>query len=138
MLNYVICIATVNRNILNNSALLNSGAPLLIINQCSAKNGELTKTDFKHFKSGDIQFYNFNEFGISKSRNRAFEHADASWLIIADDDLQYDIDCLNDLIANAKNHDIIIFSNKDCSGPKFNGSENNLRLVFSAASVLCK
>lgn len=56
--------------------------------------------------------YNYNEIGLSKSRNRAIEHAVSDICLIADDDVKY-VDNYEQIIKNAyeknKNADIIIF-----------------------------
>ena len=56
--------------------------------------------------------YNYSEIGLSKSRNRALEHAGADICLIADDDVKY-VDNYEEIIKNSykkyKSADIIIF-----------------------------
>ena len=134
MFNYVVCVSTMRCKILENNALLNSDIPLLIINQCKAENEELTADDFSDFQPNKIEFYNFYELGLSKSRNRALERASAEWVIIADDDVCFDDNCLRRLINDSSDFDVIVFSNSDQTGPKFSNDENVMRIIFSAAS----
>ena len=134
MFNYVVCVSTMRCKILENNALLNSDIPLLIINQCKAENEELTADDFSDFQPNKIEFYNFYELGLSKSRNRALERASAEWVIIVDDDVCFDDNCLRRLINDSSDFDVIVFSNSDQTGPKFSNDENVMRIIFSAAS----
>ena len=60
----------------------------------------------------DNNVYNYNEKGLSKSRNRAISHATEDICLIADDDVKY-IDNYEEIIKNAykkyKDADIITF-----------------------------
>ena len=134
MSSYIACISTMERKVLDNHALLSSKVPLIIINQCSSQSGELIAADIEHIQGNNVTFYNYHERGLSKSRNRAIEHAQADWIIIGDDDVLFYDDALRKLLNEAKESDIVVFSNADETGPKFRDDENDFRLIFSAAS----
>lgn len=83
---------------------MNITSNCIIINQCGCNHYE----EYKNFK-----IYSYNEKGLSKSRNRALEHANGDMLLLCDDDVIYNRDyeaIVKKEFEEHKDADIIIFN----------------------------
>lgn len=78
-----VLISTMNRKNIKELKLddKNIEANILIINQTEGERADI--------KNNDIRFLNYNEKGLSKSRNRAIREAAGDICLFADDDIKY-------------------------------------------------
>ncbi len=76
-MDFQVLISTMNED---PTAFRNLNVPALVISQNDSNHQEI---------SGNFTFLSFNEGGLSKSRNRAIEHAIAEIALIADDDVVF-------------------------------------------------
>lgn len=91
----------------------------LIINQSNNMN---------NFNEGKVRMYNFNEVGLSRSRNRAIENAEGEISIIADDDIKYKLgsfDIIRDKFNANPEADIITFQVETPDKKPYKGYSNN-------------
>lgn len=107
-MNLEVLVSTMNRDDLNLIDVMNIKSDVLIINQSSqySKNIELTN-------KFNIRLLNYNEKGLSKSRNRALKNAKGDVCLIADDDVRYHENYAEKITkAHEKytNYDIIVFA----------------------------
>ena len=75
-----------------------------VINQCD-------NNSFKKYKN--FKIYNYNEHGLSKSRNRGLEHITNDIVLLCDDDVIYNSDYENIILNEFKNNakaDVIVFN----------------------------
>lgn len=91
----------------------------------------------------NIKMINYNELGLSKSRNRCIENLDGDICIITDDDVSF-VDEYEEIIINAfeknKDADIITFQTKTPEGKYFKkykseGFWHNKRSLLKVASI---
>ncbi|UZD23038.1 glycosyltransferase [Algoriphagus halophytocola] len=110
------------------------GVPAVVISQNSSDTKETR---------GKVRFLSFNERGLSKSRNRAIEHADAEIALIADDDVTF---CENfqEKISNGFKQypeaDILTFKILTPEGQPYKGYltqtfKHNRSSIFKVSSV---
>lgn len=100
-------ISTMNRKDLEFISPMNLQTDVIIINQC--QNEEIISEKIGHH---NITMLNYNEKGLSRSRNRAIEASTAEICLIADDDMCYEDDYAQKIIAAYERYpdaDIIAF-----------------------------
>lgn len=93
--------------------------------------------------SGDLEFISFNERGLSKSRNRAIENADADIVLIADDDVVFSEDIEKKITAGFAEYpdaDILTFMISTPSGEPYKNYSNksfkhNRSSIYKVSSV---
>lgn len=110
-----ILISTMNKETIKELDLIkkNIKIPSIIINQTNNNN---------IIENKDSIMLNFKEKGISKSRNRALENANADICIISDDDVEYIEgfdEIINELFENNKDIDIITYKIVTSDGTNF-------------------
>ena len=113
---FQILISTLNGMFLNRSIIVLS--KYILINQ--------SKERLLPNKNNNI--YNFNERGLSKSRNRAIEIADADICLISDDDLDYSAEIeqlITDAFKKNSDADIITFQIKTPDGKMYKNYKPN-------------
>lgn len=106
-----ILMSTMNKNNIDELNLKNKNIDnnILIINQTN-------NTKKYKYENSNIRMYNYNEVGLSKSRNRALENARGNICVIADDDIVYEKEFYDIIKRSFKENpdaDIITFQMKD-------------------------
>lgn len=104
-----VLVSTMNRSDVSLAEKMNINSDALIINQTQSPVDDMLVSH----NGNNVKMLSFNEFGLSKSRNRAISNSDADICLIADDDIVY-CDDYKDKIISAHEaypqYDIIAFS----------------------------
>ena len=106
---------------------------ILIVNQYTYENGLILSAPF------GVEFENHKEKGLSKSRNRGLDAAHDRHLIIADDDLIYNLEQLKKFIVAAESefrsgYGFLTFNNDHDTGPIRNLHDHTEFSVFKVPS----
>lgn len=106
---------------------------ILIVNQYTSEEGLILSAPF------GVEFENHKEKGLSKSRNRGLDAAHGRHLIIADDDLIYNLEQLEKFIVAAEREfsngcGFLTFNNDHETGPIRNAHTHTEFSVFKVPS----
>ena len=106
--NLQLLVASVDRNVITLSGEMNIGSDAIICNQSNA----VEFVSYKH-KGYQVDAYTFAEHGVGLNRNNALLRASADIVLFADDDIVYEENYREMVLAEFKKHpkaDMILFN----------------------------